>query len=562
MTNSSPAETNPQFSEACRKIAELAPVLQDSDRKPGKTLREDLNQLKTLVDGSKNQIWFVNKKKCLLLANEASQTIFFDLAGAEAQTGMSSAELFSPELAEYFDQVYSRALDGKVFRFNHPGLDGREYAVVVQAVKHLDEIVGVSVFGCDITELHQLQEELRRFEQIISSTPDLIALVDRNYDLQIINDSYLGAFNKTRTELLGSNIRELIDEKHFKRDCELNFEIAFSGETAHAESWINLPELGHRLMAITYQPLRSQDLMPKYVVMNCRDITALKQAEDDRRRVFDASLDMLCSADFDGYFKELNPAWIRTLGWSTAELKSRPWIEFIDPEDRQRTIKANERLEKGENLVGFENRCCCKDGSSKWLAWSSFPDLQQQRIFSVIRDITVTKKMETELRHLATTDPLTGANNRRYFIDHASTEVKRSCRYGIPLAALMMDIDHFKKVNDTYGHEVGDEVLKKLVACCLKELRETDIFGRFGGEEFAALLTQTDQEGALLVCERLNKHLGKMSIHTDQGDINITVSIGLSMLSVDEPSIDSLLKRADAALYRAKNSGRNQVVMY
>ncbi len=565
MTHSPPAESNPKFSEACRMMAELVDLHQLSADSPTETKRisgKDLNQLKMLIDSSENQIWFIDREKRLFLANEASGTSFFDRAKAGVKTGMTSAELLPPDQAEYFDQVYARASEGKIFRFNHPGPDGREFAVVIQPVYSEKKIIGLSGFGCDITELHQLQEELRRFEQIISSTPDLIALIDRNYDHQIINDSYLGAFNKTRKELLEINFRELIAEEHFRRDSELNLEISFSGETAHAENWINVPELGTRLMAITYQPLRSQDLRPRYVVINCRDITAMKQAEDDRRRVFDTSPDMLCSADFDGYFKELNQAWTRTLGWSAEELKSCPWIEFIVAEDRQLTIEANLKLKKGENLVGFESRCRCKDGSSKWLSWSSFPDLQRQRIFSVIRDITLAKKLENELRHLATTDPLTGASNRRHFIDHASRELKRSCRYGIPLAALLIDIDHFKKVNDTYGHDVGDEVLKKLVECCLRELRETDIFGRFGGEEFAALLIQTDQDGALQVCERLKERLGKLTFHTDQGAFGITVSVGLSMLSVDEPSIDSLLKRADDALYRAKNSGRNKVIMY
>lgn len=562
------ADSDPKFIAACRQIGDLLAALQQPEDRgvlPGaraELLQEGFDQLTALINSTDDQIWFVNKEKLLLLANDASRDNFFELIGIEMRPGLSCAELLSPNLAAYFDQVYDRVLTGKTLRFNHTGLNGREYAMVAQPVASAAGIVGISVFGSDITELHQLQEELRRFEQVISSTPDLIALIDRHHNHQVVNDSYLGAFNKTRQEVLAVNFRELIGGKNFRRDAQINLDIAFSGETVHTETWVDLPGLGRRLMSITYQPLRSQDLIPKYVVINGRDITILKQAQDDRQRVFEVSLDMFCVTGFDGCFKELNPAWTRTLGWSLEELKKSPWTKFVLEEDREPTLAAIKRLTNGEKLVGFENRYLCKNGSVKWLAWSAYPDMERQRIFSVIRDITTNKKMEEELRHLATTDPLTGANNRRHFIEHVTAATKRSQRYAQPLAVLLMDIDYFKSVNDTYGHDIGDEALIKLVECCLQELRETDLFGRFGGEEFAAALIQTDQNEALQVCERLCEQLRNMRVRTWQGDLSLTVSVGLTMLSADDLSIDSVLKRADDALYRAKNAGRDRVVLY
>jgi len=524
--------------------------------------QECFEELSVQINGTEDQVWFVNKEKQLLLANEASRDQFFELIGTEMQMGQTSAELLSPNVAEYFEQLYDRVLQGQTMRFNHTGLDGREYAMVAQPVRTKKGVAGVSVIGRDVTEVHRLQVELRHFEQVISSTPDLIAVIDRNYNHQIVNDAYVGAFNKTREELLVLNLKDLFSERSFQQDTQLNLEIAFSGETVHTENWVELPELGRRLMAVTYQPLRSQDLTPKYIVINKRDITALKQAEDERQRIFDVSLDMLCVTGFDGRFKEVNPAWKRTIGWSNEELRNSSWGEFVIEEDQLLTVEANARLIKGETLVGFENRYRCKDGSIKWLSWSAYPDPEKERVFSVIRDITVEKEMEAELRHLATTDPLTGARNRRFFLDQVNIELKRSRRHGLPLAVLLLDIDHFKSVNDTYGHDIGDEVLSKLVECCHQGLRETDLFGRFGGEEFAAALIQTDSEGALLVCERLRGAIKKIIIRTRQGEVEITASIGLTMLTADDLSIDSVLKRADDALYRAKNGGRDQVVLY
>ncbi len=411
-----------------------------------------------------------------------------------------------------------------------------------------------------IAEQHQLQQTLRRYEQIISSTPDLISLVDREARYQIVNNAYLSNFKRQREELVGKTIGELIGEENYQRVSKPCLEKAFTGEVVHIESWMEVPELGRRFMAVTYHPVRTEDAEIQHVAIDARDITELKQAEDDRQRLFDVSLDMLCVAGFDGYFKELNPAWSRHLGWSLEEMRSKSWLHFVYPEDRQTTIDAGQRLVAGESVIGFENRYICKDGSHKWLAWNSYPDLERQAIFAAVRDVTTRKKLEAELRQLATTDPLTGANNRRIFIEQAAAELKRSRRYGSPLAVLMLDIDYFKQVNDSYGHDAGDEVLCRLVDCCLQELRETDIFGRFGGEEFAAVLVQSNQETARQTCERLSQQLQALKIRTRRGEIMITVSIGMTMLAGDDLSIDPLLKRADDALYQAKSAGRNQIV--
>jgi diguanylate cyclase (GGDEF)-like protein len=147
-------------------------------------------------------------------------------------------------------------------------------------------------------------------------------------------------------------------------------------------------------------------------------------------------------------------------------------------------------------------------------------------------------------------------------MEHVSVELKRSRRHGLPLAVMLLDIDHFKAVNDNYGHDIGDEVLSQLVNCCQEQLRETDLFARYGGEEFIAALIHTDQAGAQLVCERLREKVKDLCIRTQRGELSLSVSIGLTMLSADDLSIDPLLKRADDALYRAKNAGRDQVVHY
>jgi len=176
-------------------------------------------------------------------------------------------------------------------------------------------------------------------------------------------------------------------------------------------------------------------------------------------------------------------------------------------------------------------------------------------------DITERKQMEEELRRLATTDPLTGVNNRRRYSEISERELTRCKRYQHPICVLMLDADHFKSVNDTYGHEAGDRVLKSLANACIAELRDVDVLGRFGGEEFTVTLPDTKLETALEAAERLRAALAETRVELDDGqEISFTVSIGASELKDPAESLLDILNRADAALYRAKQAGRNCVV--
>jgi len=164
------------------------------------------------------------------------------------------------------------------------------------------------------------------------------------------------------------------------------------------------------------------------------------------------------------------------------------------------------------------------------------------------------------LTHQAHTDFLTNLSNRRYFMELAESELARTVRYGGSLSLLMLDIDRFKRINDTYGHKVGDRVLQSLAELFRKSLREVDIVGRLGGEEFAVLLPETDEAHALEVAERLRQSIAdsELSLVMDR-PLRFTVSIGLTTFKNGDANLDTLLGQADEALYEAKRSGRNTV---
>lgn len=165
------------------------------------------------------------------------------------------------------------------------------------------------------------------------------------------------------------------------------------------------------------------------------------------------------------------------------------------------------------------------------------------------------------LEQLVRTDPLTGAANRRHFFERADIEIQHVQRTEAPLSLLMVDLDHFKRVNDTWGHATGDEVLKNFVSAASMPLRATDLLARIGGEEFLVLLPNTELEGAHEVAQRVLETIRRQVIDISGKPLRYTVSIGAARLREGENVCDTLIARADDALYRAKESGRDQAVL-
>jgi diguanylate cyclase (GGDEF)-like protein len=178
----------------------------------------------------------------------------------------------------------------------------------------------------------------------------------------------------------------------------------------------------------------------------------------------------------------------------------------------------------------------------------------------ILNQIAISRN-NTELKRLATTDPLTGSFNRRHFLELAGKEVARMRRYRHAMSCLMMDIDHFKRVNDTYGHDVGDRAIIATSQMTKQALRTEDVFGRIGGEEFAAMLPMTRLDKAEQVAERVRLAIAGIRVALSATEqLSFTVSIGLVEVAPDRETFEQAMKRADLALYQAKHDGRNRVV--
>lgn len=193
----------------------------------------------------------------------------------------------------------------------------------------------------------------------------------------------------------------------------------------------------------------------------------------------------------------------------------------------------------------------------------SSSDLQILTLFADHVAITLENaRLFQEIQVLATIDELTKIKNRRRLFELGQIEFERARRHGLPLSAVMIDIDHFKRVNDTYGHAAGDQVMRILAQRCQQEIRKADIFGRYGGEEFTIILPHALVQDAKNLAERLRAQIIQTPFATDRGEIPITISLGVATLTDDIPDLASLIDRADTALLVAKNFGRNRIIMY
>ncbi|MGZ9165539.1 MAG: GGDEF domain-containing protein, partial [Anaerolineales bacterium] len=166
-----------------------------------------------------------------------------------------------------------------------------------------------------------------------------------------------------------------------------------------------------------------------------------------------------------------------------------------------------------------------------------------------------------EVQSLALTDPLTGLQNRRSLFELGRIEFSRSHRLKRPFCCMMLDLDHFKQINDNYGHPMGDEVLQEFAKRCKNSVREVDMIGRYGGEEFVILLPETDSETAILVAERLRASVEETPMKVSGQEVNVTVSIGVSRKDENTLQLETLIARADQAMYIAKHKGRNRVAI-
>mgnify|MGYP003396798398 FL=1 len=263
----------------------------------------------------------------------------------------------------------------------------------------------------------------------------------------------------------------------------------------------------------------------------------------------------------------VSPAYERIFGRSAGLLLSdyNQWRDSIYPDDLDYAERSMAEVLINGAVEDREYRIIAADGQVRWLSDKCFINRlaepgQPTIIVGIAEDITDKKHIETELQRLATTDGLTQSSNRRHFFDCAHREFEQARKQGEPLSFLLLDIDDFKVINDTYGHQVGDSVLQRIAESGRASLRRGDVFGRIGGEEFAAVFPGCAPDMAMQVAERLQREIQRLGFCHDDQTFGITISQGLTSLTAEDANIDALFARADAAMYEAKRQGKNRII--
>ena len=290
----------------------------------------------------------------------------------------------------------------------------------------------------------------------------------------------------------------------------------------------------------------------------------LRESEQNFRRLFDNRRDVYYRTDAQGIVQHAGPGVRRVLGYEPHEIEGRT-PESYYPESKDRDAFKAAIMEHGE-VSDFPGQMVRRDGTVIDISISSHALYDHAGNFAgvegIYRDVTQRKNLERELHRLATTDMLTGMANRRAFLEAATQVYEKARADGAPFALLMLDLDHFKTINDQLGHLEGDRALAEFAHVVKTQLRATDVVGRLGGEEFCVLLPLTAHDQAVEIATRIMHGVACTPLADEAGrPYRITVSVGVGTISPHDRSLRDVLDRADQALYLAKNRGRNQIAI-
>lgn len=406
-------------------------------------------------------------------------------------------------------------------------------------------------------------------------------LIDQLQDgIFVIENGKMIYVNLRMAQMLGNEVSELIGTPFIKfvapDDQALvmeRYNARLSGETVPEQYEIRLRTAqGSLIFCSLNVNLKVDENGHTSTIGSARDITRqkaelaeLETSRSELKSIFDHLPDVFYRTDMQGVITLISPSCYELVGYRQEVLLGTHMADYYQtPEERQKIVQA---ITEGKGkATSVEAALRHKDGTIVWISTSALvrldDDGKPMYIEGIARDISDRKLMEEQLTLLTQIDSLTGTYSRSYFMDKCDKLFTVMKRYHRPASMMMMDLDNFKMINDTYGHHVGDLALIAFTLACQKEIREADILGRLGGEEFGLMLPETNLNNAQAMAERIRKRIEEIEIPFAGYVIKITVSIGLIELCKDEQTLDDALRCADRAMYQAKDKGRNRVVIY
>jgi diguanylate cyclase (GGDEF)-like protein/PAS domain S-box-containing protein len=534
-------------------------------------------QLRAMMDGVPAPVAYIDREERCRYVNRAFLQYFG--RSADVAVGAPLRETLGEGVYVGAAPMVSRALGGEATAFDRlvQGAGGVRRWMTVRVVpdaRATGEINGAFVLMNDIHGLKQAQEALRASEDelrlIMDNVPARVSYIDRERRLRFLNrhnEEWLGA---DRRSLAGRKVSDVLGEARV-RQLEPYLQRVLEGEVVSTEALLFQPDGTQRWESMQWAPNRDGEGRVLGIYAVHTDIHDQKRNEEALRRanwMLSSHINNtpLAVLEWDRHSRLVrwSPQAEHIFGWSSEEVLGMAIDanQMVHEADRDAVAQVLGRLTSGaEPRATGVTRNRRKDGSTIWCEWhhSCLQDDQGRivSILSFVQDVSARVRAEERLQYLATRDTLTGLPNRLLLHERLAQAIAKARRIGLRVGVLFIDLDHFKNVNDTLGHRVGDELLKLVTRALSETLRESDLLARLGGDEFMVIVEDVDNPRALgRVAQKLLDALAQPFM-IEEHDIYVTSSIGISVYPDDADDPDELLKFADVAMYRSKELGRN-----
>mgnify|MGYP006292722397 FL=1 len=530
----------------------------------------DPNRYRAFFEASTDAMYIGNPDGTIMDVNQAWLDLFGYAREQLSEFNVRDSYVTLEERAAFIEQIVEkgsahdevrfRRRDGTTFDCERTGI----------AVTNPDgTLVAIQGIMRDISARkaaeRALEESEAKYRALFEHTLDAIGLVSPGGLLLEANPAYLALFGYSLDDIGTLNV----EGQYVNEDDRTRFLEWMSTHDSITDDEVRLRRRDGTMMDCVRNVFVRRDAEGNVVAEQCviRDVTEQKraheeiQASEERfRSLFEQSMDAIYIVDYDGSNMKANRAWMELFGYTSDELKTLNVIDlYANPAHRQLLLRRIEHAETVADEVRFKK----KDGTifdcARTVAARRDKSGAIVAFQGIMRDVTDERRAQNELERLARYDTLTGLLNRRTILARLDEWMRHIQRYKGRFCVVMLDLDHFKQVNDEHGHQVGDRVLTQTAEVLRQGLRETDVAGRYGGEEFLILLPRTNCEGARIVAERIRKMIEKTPMSSGEGQtFTVSISLGIGERT-DDDSVDTLVNKADQALYQAKANGRNRV---
>ncbi len=541
------------------------------------TLAAREGQLRAIMDGVPAPVAYIDRdERC----HYQNRTFLQYFGLTQQQVGqMLLRDIVGHGIYQSAQAMLARAMDGESTAFDRlvPGANGVRRWMTIRVVPDAapsGDVHGAFVLMNDIHSLKQAQEALRSSEAelrlIMDNVPARVSYIDRDYRYRVINRHNEEWLGQSRKELTGRRMAEVVGNDRANQLGPL-LDRVLTGETVSTDQSLVQPDGSERWESIHFAPHRDVEgnVIGIYAVHS--DIHDQKRNEDELKRanwmlsshINNTPLAVL-EWDRDFQLVRWSPQAENIFGWSSDEILGTPLRNspLVHEGDREGFAGLVSKLMDGEEprATGL-TRNHRRDGSTIWCEWYHSALLDDDgrivSILSFVQDVSSRIQAEERLQYLATRDALTGLPNRLLLHERLTQAIAKAKRSGHRVGVLFIDLDRFKNVNDTLGHRIGDELLKRVTASLSSALRETDLLARLGGDEFMVIVEDFDDRAVLgRIAQKLLDAIAQ-PFEIEANDIYVTSSIGIAVYPDDSDDPEELLKHADVAMYRSKELGRN-----